>query len=387
MENLTSKPHVLWITERYPPMTGGMAESAGRQVRSLRKRGYNVHVLVFVNSHVSISVKRTPREMGLDILVTHTNSPGNAAQRAWREVLTCHTKIPYDIVMGFGAGLPGYCAVTYCAWLKISSVVSVRGNDFDRDWFDPRRASFVQESLRRADIISAVTQEKVSKIKALFPEKQVIWQPNGIRGELWDILPGDQQEREALRTELAVDGRRIVGLFGELKYKKRIPMWLSAIREAGLNYKISLLIVGRTDHETDSILADPVLAPLHLRLPFRSPESMVPLYHACDYLAVPSLFEGFPNVLLEAMASGVVPLVSDAGSMEQIITHGVTGFVFPAENRTEAGRVTSEALKISDDKLQTMKRAVKECVKKEFTLEKETDILESAILGLTTYAH
>ena len=44
-----------------------------------------------------------------------------------------------------------------------------------------------------------------------------------------------------------------------------------------------------------------------------------------DIFILPSYFEGLPMALLETMASGVVPVVTNVGSMKQIIKHGSNG--------------------------------------------------------------
>ena len=67
-------------------------------------------------------------------------------------------------MIGFGCNLPGHVAGTFACWLQIPSLVSVRGNDFDRDWFDLRRSGLVQSALQRAGAVGAVTREKLEKI-------------------------------------------------------------------------------------------------------------------------------------------------------------------------------------------------------------------------------
>ena len=56
-----------------------------------------------------------------------------------------------------------------------------------------------------------------------------------------------RERREALRQQVG-DGRVLVGLFGELKAKKRVPFWLAALRDAGLRDRVALLVVGRADY-------------------------------------------------------------------------------------------------------------------------------------------
>ena len=49
----------------------------------------------------------------------------------------------------------------------------------------------------------------------------------------------------------------------------------------------------------------------------------------CDVYLQPSLWDGMPNALLEAMAAGCAVIGSDAGGIPELITHGVDGIVVP----------------------------------------------------------
>jgi glycosyltransferase involved in cell wall biosynthesis len=51
-----------------------------------------------------------------------------------------------------------------------------------------------------------------------------------------------------------------------------------------------------------------------------------------DVLAMPSRDEGVPNTVQEAMAIGLPVIVSDAGGMPEIVSHGKTGWVLPADD-------------------------------------------------------
>ena len=145
---------------------------------------------------------------------------------------------------------------------------------------------------------------------------------------------------------------------------------------------ISLLITGRMNEESQTLINDPGLSPQHRHLSFRDPDKLPPLYAACDFVAIPSLFEGFPNVLLEAMASGAVPIVSLAGAMGDVIEPGKTGFVMDPLNRKRGADVLREVLTLSDDALSAMKRRVKDTVIQKFNPEIEADILETHILKM-----
>lgn len=366
---------ILWITDRYPPAKGGMAVSCARQVRGLRRRGVAVDVLL-VGTPFAMDVRVEERDGGSDIFVPQDPESSLAPNQAWLLVRERHARRPYTNVVGFGASEAGYHAVTFAAWLgNLPSAVLVRGNDLDRDWFLPQRAGMVREAFARATVIGAVTAEKVERIQALYPGKRVVWTPNSVDVARWELLPGDAAKRDEVRGLLGASGARVIGLFGELKAKKRIPFWLEAVRDRGLLDRVRLLTVGTLDPVTAAILDDPAIAPRNLRLPFCPPEELAGLYAACDFVALPSMFEGMPNVLLEAMACGVVPIASNAGAMGEVIRDGETGFLFTAESRDAAGEATARALALDDDALSKMSAAVKRHVSEAFSLDREIDVL------------
>lgn len=98
---------------------------------------------------------------------------------------------------------------------------------------------------------------------------------------------------------------RVVGREAEAAYEREIR---AAIVAAGLGAVVSL---------------EPVT------------DAMTALYHASDAVLLPSLFEGMPNVVLEAMASGLPALVSDAANLDHIVTDGVDGIAL-GSTRPEA---------------------------------------------------
>ena len=58
-------------------------------------------------------------------------------------------------------------------------------------------------------------------------------------------------------------------------------------------------------------------------------DRVAPLLRAANLLLLPSQMESFGLVALEAMASGVVVIASDAGGLPEVVEHGVTGFLAP----------------------------------------------------------
>lgn len=358
-----------WITERYPPVRGGMAASCARQVAGLRKEGIWTDVFAFGSGTGGAAVEA--RENGDDLLFPPDDSPGSMPNIAWAHLRERHARNPYTHAVGFGASWSGFVAASFAQWLGVRSLVLVRGNDFDRDWFLPRHGEWLRTALGSASAIGSVAPEKVIRIERSFPGRIVRWTPNGIDAERWMLLPAEERRRDEVRSLLGAPAKRVVGLFGELKFKKRIPLLLEAIRDRRLLDSMSLLAVGELDEETSALLDDPATAPLSVRMPFRSPDELPALYAACDFAALPSAFEGMPNVLLEAMVCGAVPIVSDAGAMSDVVIDRVNGFVFRAENRDSAAEAINAAMALEPDQRAAMSGRAREHVIREFPPERE----------------
>jgi glycosyltransferase involved in cell wall biosynthesis len=357
-----------------------MAVSCVRQVSGLREKGAWVDVLAFGSGKDDARV--VARENGDDVLLPPDEPPGSMANIAWAHVRARHTGRPYTHTAGFGASWSGFVATSFAQWLGVPSLVLVRGNDFDRDWFLPRHGEWLRTALSAASAIGAVAPEKVERIARSFPGRIVKWTPNGIDVSRWALLPADERRREEVRSLLCAPDRVVIGLFGDLKFKKRIPLLLEAIRDLRLLTSIRLLVTGEVDDETSALLDDPAAAPRSIRFPFLAPDELPALYAACDFVALPSAFEGMPNVLLEAMACGAIPIVSDAGASSEIVIDGESGFVFRAEDRASAGRALSAALALDPRQRAALAERTRERVRREFPPEREI----AAILDLLDLA-
>jgi glycosyltransferase involved in cell wall biosynthesis len=105
-------------------------------------------------------------------------------------------------------------------------------------------------------------------------------------------------------------------------FRKGVDLLLRAWAAAEVRGRLSL--VGRLDEEVASHCAGLLARPDVLQVPFR--DDVGPIYRSADVFVFPSLEEGSPLVLYEAMASGLAVLASPMGAGE-ILRDGVDGFV------------------------------------------------------------
>jgi glycosyltransferase involved in cell wall biosynthesis len=105
-------------------------------------------------------------------------------------------------------------------------------------------------------------------------------------------------------------------------------------------------------------------------------EDIFPLLKAADVFVLSSLFEGMPNVVMEAMSIGKPVIATDVNGTRELMVDGETGFIVPSQNP----QVIYDKLFIllSDEQLcKKMGKAGKKRVETKFTYEKMIDNLES----------
>jgi glycosyltransferase involved in cell wall biosynthesis len=72
-------------------------------------------------------------------------------------------------------------------------------------------------------------------------------------------------------------------------------------------------------------------------------------YKEADYFCLPSFYEGTPNVICEAMASGCPVICSDVCDNGHYVKEGVNGFLFNPQSPDDMADKIEKALSISDD--------------------------------------
>jgi glycosyltransferase involved in cell wall biosynthesis len=142
--------------------------------------------------------------------------------------------------------------------------------------------------------------------------------PNGIRVEHYDVLC---QQREARRT--ADPASRVVGFLGRVVSIKDIKTLLRAARLVCDELRdAQFLIAGPVDEEPqyhdeclDLVQQLQLSGSIHF-LGLRNREEVLP---RMDVMVLTSVSEGLPFVLLEAMASGIPIVTTDAGACRELV--------------------------------------------------------------------
>ena len=365
----------LVLTENYPPDRGGMAQSCDRIVRALRARGLPVDVAHLGRREHRPRVER--QERGLLLSSPFDDDPAHAINLLWNEVRRLPDAPSH--VVAFGGATPVLAGPAVAAWLGVPLVTLLRGNDFDTGLFSLRRGWALRDALERSAAVATVSRDHQRKVSALFPAADVRFIPNGIDPAEWVLVPHDLERSACFRAEHVGAGRRLLGMFGHLKAKKGGAFFLDALRRAGVDGRLHLLIVGDAEAEMLAHLRSIESAVSFTHVPFVDRFELLPYYAACDAVVIPSLYDGMPNVLLEAGALGVPPVASTAGGMADLLTGGENSLTFPPGDVHECRRALLEFATFPLESLRLMGERLRATILRDFHHEAEASSYEKLL--------
>ena len=112
-------------------------------------------------------------------------------------------------------------------------------------------------------------------------------------------------------------------------------------------HDIVLVLVGGVSstvifNELKNLLSD--------RIVYMGPKDNIPqLMSRCDAMCLPSLWEGMPIVLLEAMSVGCIPICSPVGGIVNVITNGINGILSKSAKYDDYYKAVLTFLELSED--------------------------------------
>ncbi|MDX2147688.1 MAG: glycosyltransferase [Planctomycetota bacterium] len=121
---------------------------------------------------------------------------------------------------------------------------------------------------------------------------------------------------------------------GRVSVEKNLPALVSLWKQAQKRLKLEgseaeLVIIGDGPYRS-RMQKDLAEHGAHF-LGFRHGQELARLYASGDVFVFPSLTDTLGQVVMEAQASGMPVLVSNQGGPKEVVSHGRTGFVLPAE--------------------------------------------------------
>jgi glycogen(starch) synthase len=352
----------LILSWEYPPLIeGGLARHVRKLAENLAAQDVEVHVL-------ARGLEESPSEEELEgVLIHRVTEPERP--RDLSEFVTWIEHMNADML---AAGVEvgdrhSFDVVHGHDWLVASAgdhlakrfrcplVVTIHATEFGRHqgWVDKHPQSYIHgvehwmaNRAERVVTCSAYMREHVADIYGL-EEERISVIPNGIDPS--ELVPVD--DLDALRARFAASDERLVLLVGRLVYEKGFHLALQAL--PGLTERLGdvrFIVAGSGTAERELIDQARELG-LHEHgsfLGWIGDDVLHSLYRIADLTVVPSIYEPFGLVALEAMASGCPCLVADTGGLREVVPNGDVGLRFRSRDPESLGQMAERLLTDKD---------------------------------------
>lgn len=357
---------IIWFTENYPPNKGGMSRSCDRIVANLRQH-YTVDVFHFTNKFSAFKTERHDNGSYTSVPVFEDSS--HTLNMLWA-FIKAHPSIKESAAFtAFGSHLCLKGITLMANWLQKPVLICFRGNDFDNAIFSQKKQDLLY-TISNANAIACVTSEKQERIQLMKLNDQVYFTPNSIDFKQWEILKADRVLANSLKAQLQLaETTKVIGLIGFLKQKKGIDFFIKTLKKSQLLKTVHLHIVGEIEPHIEHEL-------IQFKIPYSkilptSKTELIANYLVCDAVAIPSIYDGMPNVIFEAAALEIPIIASNVGGIPDILDHN-NAFLFNALSEITLLKALANFDKASKEELTTKCNNLKQTIKSSFTTTQET---------------
>ncbi|MCA1961093.1 MAG: glycosyltransferase family 4 protein [Desulfomonile sp.] len=326
---------LLFVNYEYPPLGGGAGNATAHLGKELAALGAEVTVLTSAfrgladyERTTGLAVRRvpvvrrrvdrcTPPEMA-----TFVCSATVAALRLARRMRP-------DVTVTF-FGIPsGPVGLALKLAYGIPYLVSLRGGDvpgfqpYDLALYHRLLGGTIRSLWRRSAGVVANSDGLKALVQQSAPHQPVLVIPNGV-----DVVrfrpPETRGEDPAVR----------IGFVGRLVHQKGVDVLMQAVAllEPELPFVIDIVGDGAERQELRSLAANLGVEDRVRFLGWKAGEELPELYRRMDAFVLPSRDEGMPNVVLEAMASGLPVVATRVAGTEELVCDGKTGLIVPPED-------------------------------------------------------
>lgn len=178
----------------------------------------------------------------------------------------------------------------------------------------------------------------------------------GIEGKKLRVIPAGVDTQAFYRMPRKSGNGKValfVGRLEQIKDVKTLLKSMKILKEKGVNVKLRIIGDGSLRKELVSFANSNGLDNVEFleQVPH---ENMNQAYNNADFLVLPSLSEGCPLVLLEAMACELPFIVSDAPSLSRIAAESGAGFLFPRGNEDKLAELMERCSRMDRKELDAL---------------------------------
>lgn len=240
-----------------------------------------------------------------------------------------------------------------------------------RDWLKRLTAFLDHKTIAVCEAARKVEIEQAGG----YPDK-VVTIYNGL--DIPQFTAGLIEDQACFRRELGVpDNAFLIGVIARLHPQKGHKYLLQALQTLRWQFpQIHCLIAG-----AGSLRSELETAVINLNLAtsvqfIGNRKDVAALLSVCDLFVLPSLWEGFPNVILEAMASGTPIVATAVDGVPELVENGKTGLLVLPANSQALAEAISQMIH-NREKAAVMAQEALQVVQTTFSIERTVTQIEA----------
>ncbi|MEM2117764.1 MAG: glycosyltransferase family 4 protein [Candidatus Bathyarchaeia archaeon] len=336
---MTDELTVMMLTWEFPPrIIGGISPHVYNLSRSLVKNGTKVYVVTCdfpgapqheVVDGVEVfridSYKNPSPDFATWVYLMNVNMQKEAAAL----VKSLNGKVDFFhahdwLVANAGIGLKHVFRKPLLVTMHSTEIGRRNGIHFDYERMIHETEAWLTYEAWKVICCSNYMVSHVQWAFGLPPDKLVMI-PNGVDAEAYAKV--ENSDLRGFRGKFALPEEKIVLFVGRLVYEKGVQVLVNAVPKVLEKVNAKFVIVGNgyMKEQLSGIIKSLGLSHKVLFTGFVDDETLKKLQKCADVSVVPSLFEPFGIVALEAMAAKSPVVVSDTGGLSEIVEHDVTG--------------------------------------------------------------
>lgn len=223
-------------------------------------------------------------------------------------------------------------------WLQQKALVSnklqqwwLSKSSYHQALLTEEKAMFESKTLKKVICNSNMVKQEILNNFSI-PENKIAVIYNGVDTDIYQ--PATKHKKEALRKSLNIPSDALVFIFpGSGFERKNLSLTIKALSQ--LKKNCFLLIIGRDKKQShyERLAKKLKCHDRTLFLGAQEKEKMANYYQAADVLVLPTLYDPFPNVILEGLASGLPCITSSSCGAVDIVPDHHCGTIINATDQ------------------------------------------------------
>ena len=280
----------------------------------------------------------------------------------------------FDVVLAFLETAVVYAELACLGLPAVSVVASERNSAMNNNISAGRLAKSLLHLLASTVVINSHAHRKWMAVRFPWLKRRLVTIWNGV----------DTEAFYPFRNASSTSTLKLLGV-GRITPQKNLPALVLALAECKRkNLQVTLDWAGETDDETCngvvlSAIENHRLGDIWHWLGLR--KDIPALLHQYDALILPSLWEGLPNVVAEALAAGLPVLASGVSDNARLVQDGVTGFIFDPKLPGDIARAICQFALLDREARACFALAARTFAEKELSLTACVDVYERLLMA------